>query len=86
MCTNIGKGDFIRIVVDTNILISSIFWRGNPYRILKKCFEKKVKLVISKEILDEVGRILIREKKFRLNKDDVLLYTEILLNNSELVN
>lgn len=87
MCANTGKrkGDFIRIVADTNILISSIFWRGNPYRILRKCFEKKVKLIISKEILDEVGRILIREKKFKMDKDDVLLYTGILLDNSELV-
>lgn len=77
---------FIRIVADTNILISSIFWRGNPYKILIECIKGEVKILISKEILQEVEKILLREKKFKFTKNDVLLYMKILLKNSELIN
>ncbi len=75
----------IRIVADTNILISSIFWRGNPYKILIKCLKGEIKLIVSKEILEEVERILLREKKFKLTKMDVSLHIQILLSISELV-
>lgn len=55
----------IRIVLDTNVLMSGIFWSGSPSRILSAWYEKKVKLVISPEILDEYIRVgAILSKKY----------------------
>jgi predicted nucleic acid-binding protein len=41
-----------RIVADTNIYISALFWRGNPYKLIHLCFEGQAKLVVSKQMLD----------------------------------
>ena len=44
----------IRVVVDTNIIISSIFWRGKPYKVIRRGIIGDYQLVTSLEILDEV--------------------------------
>ena len=44
----------IRVVPDTNIIISSIFWRGAPYKLMKRGFKGDIELVISPEIIEEV--------------------------------
>jgi len=46
--------DKIKIVLDTNVLISSIFWRGAPYKVMKRGFEGEYLIISSSEILDEV--------------------------------
>lgn len=55
----------MRIILDTNVLISGVFFAGPPYEILKAWRDGKMSLVISPEILEEyhrVGKAL--EKKF----------------------
>jgi len=47
----------MRIILDTNVFISGIFWKGAPYQILKAWSDRKIKLVISQEILNEYGRV-----------------------------
>jgi uncharacterized protein len=47
----------IRVVLDTNVLMSGIFWSGPPSRILHAWHEKKLKFVISLEILEEYKRV-----------------------------
>lgn len=54
----------IRIVLDTNVFMSGIFWAGNPGKILDAWGNQKIKLIFSKEILDEyirVGKILSKK-------------------------
>jgi putative PIN family toxin of toxin-antitoxin system len=54
----------IRVVVDTNVLMSGVFWSGTPAQILSAWYEKKLRLVISPEILNEyvrVGQILAKK-------------------------
>ena len=43
----------MKIVLDTNVLISGIFWQGVPSEILKAWSAGKMTLCISPEILDE---------------------------------
>jgi len=47
----------VRIILDTNVVISGIFFAGTPYQILKAWREGKLKLVISEEILAEYRRV-----------------------------
>jgi len=43
----------VRVVVDTNVLLSGIFFSGPPARILQAWQEKEIQLVLSEEILTE---------------------------------
>lgn len=74
-----------KITVDTNILISAIFWRGKPNKIITLCFEGALELVISRAILNELERILVREKKFDLTHNNVFTFLDIILDHSILV-
>ena len=75
----------VKVVADTNIYISALFWRGNPHKLIHLCFEGKAKLVISRQIIDELERILLTDGKFEMPREDVALYSEIILSHSELV-
>ncbi|MGD2249056.1 MAG: putative toxin-antitoxin system toxin component, PIN family [Candidatus Methanofastidiosia archaeon] len=75
----------IRVVLDTNILVSGIFWRGNPYKILQTCFQNKLSLIISPAILEELQDVLRTEKKFELTKNDISSYMRLLISHSTLI-
>jgi len=47
----------VRIILDTNVVISGIFFAGPPYQILKAWREGKLHLLISEEILAEYRRV-----------------------------
>ena len=47
----------IRIVLDTNILVSGVFYGGAPYRILDAWREGIVQIVVSSEVLEEYRRV-----------------------------
>jgi len=56
----------IRIILDTNVFVSAIFWKGAPYHILEAWQEHKIKLVFSEEILEEYIRVgTILSKKYK---------------------
>jgi len=47
----------VRIVLDTNVLVSAVFFGGVPGRILEAWRDGTVRLVLSAEILDEYQRV-----------------------------
>ena len=47
----------MKVILDTNVLVSGIFFTGPPYQILKAWHDGKLKLVISPEILEEYQRV-----------------------------
>jgi putative PIN family toxin of toxin-antitoxin system len=47
----------VKIILDTNVFISGVFFTGPPYQILKAWCDGKVQLVISQEILGEYQRV-----------------------------
>ena len=57
----------MRVVVDTNVLVSGIFWaEGPPAQIIQAWLSGKVTVIASQEILDEyrgiIGRLSQRKK------------------------
>lgn len=53
-----------RIVLDTNVFVSGIFWKGPPHKILEAWSRRQVQLILSNEILEEytrVGEILTKK-------------------------
>lgn len=59
----------MKAVMDTNVLISALFWRGAPYRCLLAAEAGLYELVISDEIVDELKGVL--SEKFRLSKPEI---------------
>lgn len=53
----------IRLVLDTNVFMSGIFWSGAPEKILDAWHANKVKLIVSPDILDEYVKVADRLSK-----------------------
>ena len=54
----------MKVVLDTNVFVSGVFFSGPPFQILQAWKNGKIQLVISPEILEEyqhVGEILAEE-------------------------
>ena len=48
----------MKAVVDTNILVSGIFWGGKPEQVLNLWRNGELHLLVTKDILDEYLRVL----------------------------
>jgi uncharacterized protein len=54
----------VKVVLDTNVFVSGVFFNGPPFQILVSWKDGRIQLVISPEILEEyrrVGEILAEE-------------------------
>lgn len=47
----------MRVVLDTNVFVSAVFFSGPPHQILKAWRDGKIQLVVSPEILEEYQRV-----------------------------
>ena len=59
----------IKAILDTNVLISGMFWKGPPFEILKAWQEERFRLVMSPPILQEYRRVLDELTKKRAVPD-----------------
>ena len=51
----------MRVVLDTNILISALLWGGVPYRLLQLAQSGEIKLITSPTLIAELADVLGRE-------------------------
>jgi putative PIN family toxin of toxin-antitoxin system len=47
----------MRIVLDTNVFISGVFWKGPPSTVVDACSKGQVDLVLSPAIIEEYRRV-----------------------------
>lgn len=47
----------MKVVLDTNVFVSGIFFSGPPYQILKAWHDGKLQLVVSEKVLEEYVRV-----------------------------
>lgn len=47
----------MKVVLDTNVFVSGLFFSGPPYEILSAWRDGRLQLVVSAEILDEYRRV-----------------------------
>jgi len=73
----------IKVVLDTNVFISALFWKGPPYQIFKKILEGTILNFISPPILNEVQERLLN--KFKLPPEKVKEFLEIIIFSSTIV-
>ena len=51
----------VRVVLDTNVFISSIFWKGDSHRIVELATDRIIEVYTSPEILTELEKVLKRD-------------------------
>jgi len=73
----------VKVVVDTNVLVSATLFGGNPEKVMDLVREGKIKLIISEEILGEFKEVL--KKKFGFSPDYAELTASDIKEISSLV-
>ena len=68
----------MRVVLDTNVWVSGLLWRGTPHRLLEALERRHIPIAVTAPLLDEL-RTVLQEAKFlprlhqvRLTPDDIL--------------
>ncbi len=79
----------MRVVLDTNILVSAFFWEGNESEIVRRCEEGELRSVTSPDILDELARVL--DRKFDIPEErtheyigEIILFSEVVFPTGEI--
>ena len=65
----------MKLVLDTNIFISSFFGGGNPRKLMTRIIDGKDTLFVSKEILHEVFSVMVRPK-FNVNHRQIVHFID----------
>ena len=71
----------MRIVVDTNVVISGVFFGGAPRRVVEAIIDGEVEASASPEIVEEYGEIveeMISRKQGRFRSDDFSVFVASL--------
>ena len=68
----------MRIVVDTNVLISGIFFGGFPQKILRASVERKIRACASMEILNEYQEIIREMVRRKQGNIDVSILNPLI--------
>jgi putative PIN family toxin of toxin-antitoxin system len=74
----------MNIVLDTNVFISGIFWKGDSNKVLQLWKEGNVQLINSIEIIVEISRIL-SDFKIQLPEDIKKEWIHLITLNSTIV-
>ena len=52
----------MKLVVDTNVLVSAFLWKGTPGQLIELAGEKECRLFTSRVLIDELAEVLQRKK------------------------
>lgn len=72
----------MRVVIDTNVIISGIFWTGPPYECLNIWRHKKMTVICSEDILEEITAVLM---EFKMSEAQINGWREFITRNSVMV-
>ncbi|MDI6655814.1 MAG: putative toxin-antitoxin system toxin component, PIN family, partial [Candidatus Hydrothermarchaeota archaeon] len=76
----------MKVVLDTNVLVSALITRGKSKKLFDKILEKKLDLALSEEMLIELKEVLKRPK-FRkyVDKKRIDRFVDLVNKNLKLV-
>jgi putative PIN family toxin of toxin-antitoxin system len=77
----------MKIVFDTNVLISALITTGKPKELFNKAAQGQIKLIISKSILKEFSQVAEnpRIRKYA-NEEDVIGFVRVINRVAKIVN
>lgn len=73
----------MKVVIDTNVLISSFFWKGVPLKVVELAIARDIEAVSCIEILQEIQQVL--EDDFKLSPLKVTEAIKDILSYSDLI-
>ena len=73
-----------KVILDTNVLISALGWRGIPRTLLRNVIEGKIELVISNKQFNELLKVL-DYPKFKFASEQKKRFVSILLEIAILI-
>ncbi len=75
----------MKVVIDTNVFISGIFFTGPPYTILKLWHSGEIQIILTPEILDEFQRVgeVLKEDHPSIDLHPIIGY---LIKTAEIIN
>ena len=78
----------MRAVLDTNVIISALFWGGRPRRVVDLAAAGRVQAITSGELLVELERVLaedfaVPQERIELVLRDILSYAEVIVPAAE---
>jgi putative PIN family toxin of toxin-antitoxin system len=73
-----------KVVIDTNVFVSGIFFSGPPYRILNAWQDGQLRIAVSEEIIEEYKRV-IETLSGKFKHIDLEPIMELLLIDAEIV-
>ena len=72
------------VVLDTNVFISGIFWKGSSNKVLTDWRNGKFTLVTSLEAVSEIIKVL-KDFKIKLSDDMIKEWVDLIVRNSIIV-
>ena len=74
----------IRVVLDTNILISGVLHIGKPSKILDLALQNRIEVIASIPIIEEFKNVISRDK-FKLSIEEHELFTNFIIRLCHIV-
>ena len=74
----------MKVVLDTNIFISGIFWEGSSNKVILNWKEGKFTLVTSLESVSEIIKVL-KDFKIKLSDEMIKEWIDLIIRNSIIV-
>ena len=76
----------LKVVIDTNVIISGIFFGGIPSKILEGLSENLYKLVLSEGIINEYKEVVTRIlKKHKIASNTPIEVLDYLITNAQII-
>jgi len=73
-----------KIVLDTNVLISALGWKGKPKEIFLRTIEGEFELIISSKQLEELKEVM-NYPKFSFTEEQKIKFIEIIMSTAKIV-
>jgi uncharacterized protein len=76
----------VRVVIDTNVLISATFWPGKPKQLLNQVRRGKIDFLTSEILIAELKEVLTRDDKpFKLSEEEAQHALAAIMDIAEIV-
>jgi len=80
----------VKIIIDTNVLISGLLFKGNPGRIVDSILDKKINIVFCEEtyfeLISRIQKVCMKMKVDEERKIQLLLICDVIKQMSQIFN
>ena len=63
----------LKVILDTNIIVSGLFWRGSPHKVLEMARRREILAFCSQEMIVELHDVLVRKLKISRSDANILV-------------